>query len=162
MLDIRNNKYSFFNGIGWTIYSNIAFYLILIAKFNNNNNNFISDLYNICCCNNFGILTSFHFGYVLDSTSFNRMAKDKNINIYIFNIGNIIFHYIPCLINIYIPPSNITIKHSIISILLWFIWLSNVTNLTYDLSSVYTKFPLYHWYYMYIVLILTNIGISFI
>ena len=94
-------------------------------------------LYSISYCWNHIIFFTFNAAYLMDNTSFKRMAIRRRISLPIFHIGNMILHNLPVLyVNIYIPK-NVTLYHSLLacaSNLLWCYW---ATFGTFDIKHVY-------------------------
>jgi len=119
-------------------------------------------IYAISTCSTWGVCISFHSSLLLDKTSFYRCAIKKNKSYIRFQIENIIYHIIPCLITINYRPDNINIYHALISILFQLSWTSVITNDTFNLSDIYVYQPLIYWKIMNCIFCITNLSIPLI
>jgi hypothetical protein len=104
-------------------------------------NNYIdyNYLYSISYCWNYLIFFTFNGAYLLDNTTFKRMAIRKRLSLPIFHIGNMILHNLPFLyVNIYIPIS-VTLYHSLTACLTNLAWCYWATYGTFDIKYVYVS-----------------------
>ena len=96
-------------------------------------------LYSISYCWNYLIFFTFNGAYLVDNTSFKRMAIRKRLSLPIFHIGNMIVHNLPFLyVNIYIPTS-VTLYHSLTACLTNLAWCYWATFGTFDIKYVYVS-----------------------
>ena len=96
-------------------FTNINLALFTLCYFKPHSNYIDYDyLYSISYCWNHLIFFTFNGAYIMDNTSFKRMAIRRRISLPIFHIGNMILHNLPFLyVNIYIPK-NVTLYHSLL------------------------------------------------
>ena len=94
-------------------------------------------LYSINYCWTHLIFFTFNAAYLIDNTSFTRMAIRKRLSLPIFHIGNMVLHNLPVLyINIYTPKS-VTLVHSFIACLTNLVWCYFATYGTFNIVYVY-------------------------
>jgi hypothetical protein len=117
---------------------NLALFILCYFKPYNNYINY-NYLYSISYCWNYLIFFTFNGAYLVDNTTFKRMAIRKRLSLPIFHIGNMIVHNLPFLyVNIYIPVS-VTLYHSCMACLTNLVWCYWATYGTFDIKYVYVS-----------------------
>jgi hypothetical protein len=117
---------------------NLALFILCYLKPYNNYIDY-NYLYSISYCWNYMIFFTFNGAYLVDNTTFQRMAIRKRLSLPIFHIGNMILHNLPFLyVNIYIPIS-VTLYHSLTACLINLAWCYWATFGTFDIAYVYVS-----------------------
>lgn len=138
-------KYKKIQDVSFTTYNFLTFSICYLYNFELNN------LYAICCCCSWGILTSFHSIIYFDRNAFNKMTKKLETNIFMFHFGNYVLHIYPCYITCIYRPQYLKLYHGIISMILHLFWIYLISNKTWSLNNVYIKQPQKIWNKLYII-----------
>ena len=121
-------------------FTNINLALLILCYFKPYNNYIdYNYLYSISYCWNYMIFITFNGAYLVDSTTFKRMAIRKRLSLPIFHNGNMILHNLPFIyVNIYIPTS-VTLCHSCMACFTNLVWCYWATYGTFDIKYVYVS-----------------------
>lgn len=150
------NNYNKIEDVGFTLYNFLLLIICYLYNFE------LYNLYSICCCNSWGILTSFHCIIFFDENAFNKMALKLKINMPIFHFGNCLLHILPCYISYINKPQYIKLYHGIISAFLHLFWIYIISHKSWSLNNVYIEEPQRVWNKLYIICSVTEILVPYI
>lgn len=111
-------------------------------------------LYPVVVCSTWGIFNSFNFTYLLNPKAMENFNKKCN-NLLL--LGNIITHFIPICITLYIPPKCIKIKHGIISCCTHLMWGLYVSNGSLCCDKIYFPLPKKNWYVLWSIALISEL-----
>ncbi len=121
------------------------------------------NLYAINTCLSWIILITFNSTILIDKTSFKRLRNKSNYTYVEFHIGNFILHTLPCIYTYNYPPILLEYKHTIVALLIEFLWCYISSNGTMDLTNQYVKlYNKKYWNILYFISITSGLSIPII
>ena len=72
-------------------------------------------------------------------------------------LGNIITHFIPICITLYLPPKSIKFRHGIISSCSHLMWGLYVSNGSLCCDKIYFQLPKKNWYFLWSIALISEL-----
>ncbi|MDA9216363.1 hypothetical protein N9O88_00900 [bacterium] len=111
-------------------------------------------LYPYVVCSTWGIFNSFNFTYILNPKAMEKFNKKFNNQLL---LGNIITHFIPICITLYLPPKSIKFRHGIISSCSHLMWGLYVSNGSLCCDKIYFQLPKKNWYFLWSIALISEL-----
>ena len=131
--------------IGFTLW-NISFFFIAVIS---RQPSLLAISY--CCC--FGVVTSFHLGWIVDPSGIERLMKRNNLPTGIeFQFYNALVHLAPLAVVVYVCHSNsvpVESHHGLWAVALHLTWGLAETRGHLLLDQIYVEMDAWHWYVMW-------------
>jgi hypothetical protein len=113
------------------------------------------DLLPLLLCTSVGILVSFHFGQLLDTSSWSRLCAAEEVSMEIFLIINILVHVRPaaaCIFAVLVSELEVTVVHGFTAAavhLFWGFWVFRRGKFL-NLDHIYAPMEHRHWQILWV------------